>query len=250
MKEVFTTASDKAPPVVDRSTFQAQVDSLRVREKQHKKAGDAIAAARRRLPMVEVDGRTPLVGEQGEVALLDAFEGRRMLIAYYFMWHDGHVAADQCEGCALYTAQVRELSLLQSRDITYATFCQGPYEASARYRKFMGWDLPWYSVQGKSLETLLAGRRAHTMYLISYLRRESKVFETYWTTGRGVEVMGNNYALMDLTVYGRQEWWEDSPNGWPHDWRDDADNNPYRINGRPIVQWPRVRAGYSDGLGA
>lgn len=183
------------------------------------------------------------------MTLLDAFEDRQMLIAYYFMWHHGHSAADQCEGCTLYTTQVREVSFLQSRDITYATFCQGPFAASARYRKFMGWDLPWYSVQGKSLETLLAGRRAHTMYLICYFRQGSKVFETYWTTGRGVEVMGNNYSLMDLTVYGRQEWWEDSPDGWPHPWKDDDENNPYRIDGRPIVQWPRVRAGHPDDLG-
>ncbi|GFE81474.1 hypothetical protein GCM10011487_34740 [Steroidobacter agaridevorans] len=249
MKETSATASGKIPSVADRRTFQSQIDSLRIREKQHKKAGDAIAAARRRLPMVEVDGSTPLISDRGEMTLLDAFEGRRMLIAYYFMWHHGQSAADQCEGCALYTAQVREVSLLQSRDITYATFCQGPYEASARYRKFMGWELPWYSVQGKSLDALLAGRRAHRMYLICYLRQGSKVFETYWTTGRGVEVVGNNYSLMDLTVYGRQEWWEDSPEGWPQAWKDDENNNPYRVDGRPIVQWPRVRAGHSDDLG-
>jgi hypothetical protein len=79
-----------APKVVDRATFQAELDTLRVREKAHTHEGDAIAAARRRLPMVEVDGATPLIGERGAVTLLDAFEGRRMLIAYYFMWHTGH----------------------------------------------------------------------------------------------------------------------------------------------------------------
>lgn len=248
MKDKSTTAT-AVPPVTDRSSYQSQIDSLRIREKQHKKEGDALAAARRRLPMVEVDGTTSLIGERGPVTLLEAFEGRRMLVAYYYMWHHGHSAADQCEGCALYTAQVREVSLMQSRDITYATFCQAPYEESARYRKFMGWDLPWYAVQGKSLETLLAGRRKNVMYLICYLRQGSTVFETYWTTGRGVEVMGNNYPLMDLTVYGRQEWWEDSPKGWPQPWLDVEGNNPYRIDGRPIVQWPRVRAGFSDDLG-
>ncbi len=134
-----------APKIVDRATFQAELDALRVREKAHTREGDAIAAARRRLPMVEVDGATPLVGEHGAVILLDAFEGRRILIAYYFMWHAGAPAAEQCEGCTLYTAQVRELSFLHSRDVTYATICQGPYQESARYRDFMGWDLPWYS---------------------------------------------------------------------------------------------------------
>ncbi len=93
-----------APKVVDRSTFQAEVDALRIREKAHMKEGDAIAASRRRLPMVEVNAGTPLIHERGTVTLLDAFEGRRMLIAYYFMWHIGRPAAEQCEGCALYTA--------------------------------------------------------------------------------------------------------------------------------------------------
>jgi predicted dithiol-disulfide oxidoreductase (DUF899 family) len=99
-----------APKIVDRSTFQAELDALRVREKAHTREGDAIAAARRRLPMVAVDGATPLTGERGLVTLLDAFEGRRMLIAYYFMWHTGHPAREQCEGCTWVTSQVRELS--------------------------------------------------------------------------------------------------------------------------------------------
>jgi predicted dithiol-disulfide oxidoreductase (DUF899 family) len=143
----FMRDEPSAPAVVDRGTFQAELDALRVRQKAHTREGDAIAAARRRLPMVEVDGATPLIGERGAVTLLDAFEGRWLLIAYYFMWHTGHPAAEQCEGCTLYTSQVRELSFLHSRDVTYATFCQGPYEESVRYRDFMGWEMPWYSAQ-------------------------------------------------------------------------------------------------------
>jgi predicted dithiol-disulfide oxidoreductase (DUF899 family) len=234
-----------APKIVDRSTFQAELDALRVREKAHTKEGDAIAAARRRLPMVEVDAATPLIGDHGAVTLLDAFEGRRMLVAYYFMWHTGRPAREQCEGCTLYTSQVRELSFIHSRDVTYATFCQGPFEESARYRDFMGWEMPWYAVQD-SLDILLVGRRAGMMHIVCYLRRGSSVFETYWTTRRGVEVMGNSYALLDLTVYGRQERWEDSPAGWPK-WSKDTHN--YRIDGRPITQWSRLKAGHSDDLG-
>jgi predicted dithiol-disulfide oxidoreductase (DUF899 family) len=235
----------EAPKVVDRSTFQAELDALRVREKAHTTAGDAIAGARRRLPMVEVDGATPLIGERGAVTLLGAFEGRRLLIAYYFMWHTGHPAPEQCEGCTLYTSQVCELSFIHSRDVTYATFCQGPYEESARYRDFMGWEMPWYSAQ-YSLDTLLVGRRAGMMHIVCYLRQGSRVFETYWTTRRGVEVMGNSYSLLDLTVYGRQETWEDSPAGWP---QRPKDGHNYRNDGRPITQWPRLKAGYSDDLG-
>jgi predicted dithiol-disulfide oxidoreductase (DUF899 family) len=107
-----------APKVVDRSTFEAELDALRLREKAHSKEGDAIAAARRRLPMVAVDGATPLTSDHGPVTLLDAFEGRRILIAYYFMWHSGQPAPEQCEGCSFYTSQVRELSFLHSRDVT------------------------------------------------------------------------------------------------------------------------------------
>jgi predicted dithiol-disulfide oxidoreductase (DUF899 family) len=231
------------PAVVDRSIFQAELDALRVREKAHTREGDAIAAARRRLPMVEVDGTTPLIGESGALTLFDAFEGRRLLIAYYFMWYTGRPAAEQCEGCTLYTSQVRELSFLHSRDVTYATFCQGPYEESVRYRDFMGWEMPWYSAQD-SLDTLLVGRRVGMMHIVCYLRQGSRVFETYWTTTRGVEAMDNSNALLDLTVYGRQEPWEDSPTGWPQRWK-----NKYRTDGRPIVQWSRLKAGHSDDLG-
>jgi predicted dithiol-disulfide oxidoreductase (DUF899 family) len=234
-----------APKIVDRSVFQRELDALRLREKAHTREGDAIAAARRRLPMVAVDGATPLMSERGAVTLLDAFEGRRMLIAYYFMWRPGRPAPEQCEGCTWVTSQVRELSYIHSRDATFAVFCQGPYEESARYRAFMGWEMPWYSAQD-SLDTLLTGRRIGMMHIVCYLRRGSDVFETYWTTLRGVEAMDNNYRLLDLTVYGRQETWEDSPPGWPR--RSEGKQN-FRIDGRPIPQWSRLNAGYSDDLG-
>ncbi len=245
------------PAVADRAAFQAELDALRIREKAHTREGDAIAAARRRLPMVEVDAGVPLAGADGRVTLLEAFEGRRQLIAYHFMWHPGHPAAEQCEGCTWCASQVAELSYLHSRDITYAVFCQGPYDQSARYRDFMGWDMPWYSAQD-SLATLLAPpKRPGMMHLVCYLRDGEKVFETYWTTLRGVETMDNSYALMDLTVYGRQEPWEDSPPGWPQQRtyvRSDGGPPawppvPAWPGGRPIAQWPRLAAGRSDDLG-
>jgi predicted dithiol-disulfide oxidoreductase (DUF899 family) len=234
-----TDATDTpgTPVAVDRVTFQAELGALRVREKQHTREGDAIAAARRRLPMVEMGPTLTLIGPRGPVTLLDAFEGRRQLIAYYFMWQSGRPAAEQCEGCTLYTGQVRELSLLHSRDVTYATFCE-----------FMGWDMPWYSAQD-SLDALLVGRQIGKFHLVCYLRNGDRVFETYWTNGRGAETMDNNYALLDLTVYGRQESWEDSPAGWAHGWGKGGED-PYRTNGRPIAQWARLQAGRSDDLGA
>jgi predicted dithiol-disulfide oxidoreductase (DUF899 family) len=238
-----------APEIVDRVSFQAAVDALRVREKAHTHEGDRIAAARRRLPMVEMPATTPLVGARGPVPLLDAFEGRHQLIAYYFMWHPDRPASEQCEGCTWYTSQVGELSYIHSRDATFATFCQGPFRESVRYRDFMGWTMPWYSAQD-SLDVLLAGRRANRMYLTCYVQRDGRVFETYWTTIRGVEAMDNSYRLLDLTVYGRQETWEDSPRGWPQPWGPDSElGHQYRSNGRPLAQWSRLRDGRSDDLG-
>src|SRR5260370_15502640 len=233
------------PAVVDRATYQAELDQLRVREKAHTREGDAIAVARRRLPMVEVDSTIPLIGPHGPVTLLEVFEGRRLLIAYYHMWYTGRPAAEQCEGCTLYNGQVRELSYLHSRDVTYATFCQGAYEESVRYRDFMGWEMPWYSAQD-SLDTLLVGRQhsrsgdwVGRMHIVCYMRQGANVFETYWTTIRGVEAMDNSYRLLDLTVYGRQETWEDSPTGWPQRFED---NQNFPTNGRPTAQWSRRTA--------
>jgi predicted dithiol-disulfide oxidoreductase (DUF899 family) len=247
----------ETPPVTDRASFEAELKTLRLREKAHTREGDAIAAARRRLPMVEVDGSSPLTGPDGPLTLLNAFDGRRQLIAYYFMWHTGHPAAEQCEGCTWVTTQVTELSYLHSRDITFAVLCQGPYGESRRYRDFMGWDVPWYSAQD-SVDTLLVGRQAGLFHLVCYVRDDDdRVYETYWTTGRGAEAMDNSYRLMDLTVYGRQEAWEQSPAGWPQqssitrtsagapDWPPVSE----WPSGRPLAQWPRLDAGRSDDLG-
>jgi predicted dithiol-disulfide oxidoreductase (DUF899 family) len=243
------------PAIVGRAAFQAELDRLRAREKAHTREGDALAAARRRLPMVEVDASLPLTGPDGPVTVLEAFEGRRQLIAYYFMWHDGHPAAEQCEGCTWVTTQVSELSYLHSRDITYAVFCQGPYDQSARYRDFMGWDMPWYSAQA-SAGALLTGRQVGLFHLVCYLRDGDRVFETYWTTRRGAEVMDYGYSLMDLTVYGRQEAWEDSPAGWPQqctNTRTQAGPPAWTPvsqwpGGRPTAQWSRLAEGRSDDL--
>jgi predicted dithiol-disulfide oxidoreductase (DUF899 family) len=244
------------PAIVERATFESELDALRVREKAHTREGDAIAAARRRLPMVEVDPATALVGPGGPLTLLEAFEGRRQLIAYYFMWHAGRPAAEQCEGCTWVTSHIGELSYLHSRHITYAVLCQGPLEPSVRYRDFMGWGMPWYSALD-SVDTLLVGRRVGLFHLVCYLRDGDRVFETYWTAGRGAETVDYSYALMDLTVYGRQEPWEDSPPGWPQrctHTRTAAGAPAWPPisrwpEGRPIAQWPRIAAGRPDDLG-
>jgi predicted dithiol-disulfide oxidoreductase (DUF899 family) len=229
------------PEIVDRAAWNREIDELRQAEKEHMRAGDRLAAARRRLPMVEVDATLPLIGPDGPVPLLETFAGRRQLIAYFHMWHEGLPAADQCEGCTTFNGQVRELGFLHSRDITYATFCQGPFAASSRYRAFMDWDVPWYSL-GESKDALMAGRGR--FMLACYLRDGDRVFETYWTNGRGAEAMSNSHGLVDLTVFGRQETWEDSPAGWPQD----PEKIQLRTGGRPIFQWSRIAAGRADDL--
>jgi predicted dithiol-disulfide oxidoreductase (DUF899 family) len=236
-------AKTELPEIADRATFEAQLTELRAREKAHTREGDAIAAARRRLPMVEVDPNLELTGPNGPLTLLEAFEGRKQLLAYYFMWHPGHPAAGQCQGCTWCTTHVGELSYLHSRDITFAVFCQGPFEESIRYHDFMGWTMPWYSAL-PSLDELLVGRTTGMMHLVSYVRDDDRVYETWWTTQRGVEVMDNSYSLMDLTVYGRREDYEDSPAGWPQEW----EAGGLTANGRPISQWSRVEAGRADDL--
>jgi predicted dithiol-disulfide oxidoreductase (DUF899 family) len=161
----------------------------------------------------------------------------------------------------LFLSQAGELSYLHSRDITYAVFSQGrnvsfgladpqvSYDESLRYRDFMGWDMPWYSAQ-PSLDALLIGREIGLFHLVCYLRDGDRVFETYWTNRRGVETMDYSYALMDATVYGRQESWEDSPPGWPQQCSMRTDGGPpawppasEEWGGRPIAQWPRLDAG-------
>ncbi|MGN6674537.1 MAG: DUF899 family protein [Thermomicrobiales bacterium] len=235
------------PPIVDRDAWQEQIAELRKREKAHTREGDAIAAARRRLPMVEVDPAAPLIGASGAVTLLDAFEGRTQLFVSYHMWHTGRPAADQCEGCTFNTGHVLELGYLHSRDVTFAVFCEGPFEESNRYREFMGWAMPWYAVPEESLDRIAPG--GHFGMKACYLRDSDRVFETYWTTGRGCETLGNSYQMLDMTVYGRQEPWEDSPAGWPRRFDTNRGGNAFRLDGRPIAQWSRIAAGRSDDLG-
>ena len=199
--------------------------------------------------MVEVDAAIALVGPDGPLTLLDAFEGRRQLIAYYYMWYEGRPAPEQCEGCTWVTSQVERAGLPSFARHHLRGLVPGAVRREHPLPP-ISWaaDRPWYSAHA-SLDTLLVGaHRSGRFYLVCYVRDGDRVFETYWTTGRGVEVLDYNYALMDLTVFGRQEPWEDSPAGWPQPWQDEPAR--MRTNGRPIAQWSRLEAGRSDDLTA
>ncbi len=218
------------PRIVDGNEWHRLRQELLDREKAHMRAGDAVAAARRRLPMTPKEP-VELVGANGKVTLHDAFEGRKMLLAYLFMWNRGAPHHHQCEGCTHVISQVSTAvrAYLAQRDVTYAVFSRGPYEELARYRDFMGWTMQWYSTDraGDALATRTGGD------LRSFLSHEGKVFLTYETSGRGTECGLITLRLLDLTPYGRQETWEDSPEGYPQttagDW--------WERDGRPVAQW-------------
>lgn len=225
------------PHVVDRSSWEQARAELLAREKAHTRAGDALAASRRRLPMTRMAPIT-LVGQGGPVQLRDVFAGRRMLLVYHFMWHAGAPHDKQCPGCThtqvAMTDAVR--AYLADRDVGYAVFCAGAWPEIAAYRDFMGWSTPWYSCadSGAALPAIRNGGD-----LRCYLRDGDDVYQTYETTGRGVEAMLPTLKLLDFMVYGRRETWEDSPAGWP---REDEASAWWRRDGRPIAQWARINA--------
>ena len=226
-------AAPVLPPVVDRATWEVERDALLAREKAHTREGDALAAARRRLPMTLVPPVT-VTGAAGEVPLIDVFEGRRMLLAYFHMWHDGLPWPQQCEGCTFCASQIQRPEYLHSRDITLAIFCEGSYAESRPYADFMGYQTPWYSARDS---TALVCGRPFGFYACYVRDDDGNVFETYWTTDRGTEGPLWSYALMDMTVFGRQEAFETSPPDWP---RLPRGEHPWRVDGRPTAQWART----------
>ena len=232
--------SQAMPPVVDRATWRAARDEILTREKAHTREGDAIAAARRRLPMTLMPPVT-VAGPDGPIPLLEAFEGRRMLMAYFHMWHDAQQWENQCEGCTFSTCHMQMLDYLHARDVTYAVLCEGSYEESAPFREFMGYQWPWYSARDS--DPALVDGRGFGMIACYVRDDDGNVYETYWTTGRGVEALTTSYHALDMTVFGRQEAWEDSPQGWP---RLSQGQHPWRLNGRPTAQWSRTDAPVSS----
>jgi predicted dithiol-disulfide oxidoreductase (DUF899 family) len=235
------------PPVVDLATWQAARNELLVREKAHTHEGDAIAAARRRLPMVEFDGTVEVAGPDGPVPFLDLFQGRGELVVYKHMWHDGAPHQGQCEGCTVAAWHLKDADVyLNARGVSFAILTTGPWDEVASYVEFMGYTQPWYSVRG--VDAPVGGEMG---YLTCFLRDGDRVFLTYSTTGRGNEAAAGSFGLLDMTPYGRGEAWEVKlkPDGWPEGgspcwyWRSDADGNAtWGPTSRPVPQWTRPGA--------
>lgn len=213
-------ANKKAlPKIVSQKVWQAAHEKLLAKEKAATRKRDALAAERRRQPMVEIEKDYVFEGPDGKATLLDLFEGRRQLIVYHFMFAppvEGWPNAG-CPGCSLVADQITHLAHLYARDTSFALISRAPLANIQRYKKRMGWTLPWYSSNGSDFNTdfgLTTGG-GETFGLSVLLRDGDRVFRTYFTAGRGVETLGPVWTFLDLTPLGRQEEWEDSPEGWP-----------------------------------
>lgn len=246
-----TTPLPGRPPVVDLDTWRAAREELLVREKAHTREGDAIAAARRRLPMVEFDGAVEVVGADGPVPFLELFQGRDELVVYQHMWYDGAPPQGQCEGCTTTAWHLRDAVYLNARGVSFAFLTTGPWPEVAAFVDFMGYTQPWYSV--RDTPPPVGGAMG---YLSSFLRDGDRTFLTYSTTGRGTERANSAIGLLDMTPYGRGEAWEDKPEGWPEGdepcwyWRTDADGTAtWGPTGRPVPQWSRPGAAPVETLG-
>jgi predicted dithiol-disulfide oxidoreductase (DUF899 family) len=246
-----TTALPGRPAVVDLATWQAARDELLVREKAHTRAGDALAAARRRLPMVEFDGKVEVVGAEGPVPFLDLFQGRDELVVYKHMWYDGAPHQGQCEGCTISAWHLKDAVYLNVRGVSFAIVTTGAWDEVASFVGFMGYTQPWYSVRG--LEEPVGGEMG---CFTVFLRDGDRTFLTYSTTDRGTEPVDGVFALLDMTPYGRGEAWQDTPEGWPEGrnpgwfWRSDADGHGGGgPASRPVPQWTRPGATPEETLG-
>jgi predicted dithiol-disulfide oxidoreductase (DUF899 family) len=214
------------PEVVSQQDWEAARNELLVKEKQATRARDALAAERRRLPMTEVSADYEFEGPDGVVTLADLFEGRRQLILYHFWFPpDG----DPCGGCSMFTDQTGHLAHINARDTSLALVSRASQQEIERFKTRMGWSIPWYTVIGEEFQK--ARGTTEWFSLEVYLRDGDRVFLTYETRGRGVEALGSVWTFLDLTPLGRQEDWEDSPEGRPQ---------------TPRYQWWRLHDEYED----
>jgi predicted dithiol-disulfide oxidoreductase (DUF899 family) len=207
------------PQVVSAGEWQAAHEKLLAKEKEATRARDALAAERRRQPMVLMDKDYVFEGPDGNARLLDLFDGRRQLILYHFMFApdvDGWPEAG-CPGCSMFVDQIGHLAHLHARDTSFVLVSRAPLANIERYRERMGWSIPWFSSAGSDFndDFGVTTDQGETFGLSVFLREGDAVYRTYFTTGRGVEALGSVWTFLDRTSLGRQEDWEDSPAGYP-----------------------------------
>lgn len=202
------------PPVVDRAQWERAREDLLVLEKAETRAKDEASAARRRLPMVEVGAYT-FDGVDGPVRLVDLFDGHHQLVVQHFMFEPDWTAG--CPSCSNLADQLGPLAHLLAFDVTVARISRAPLDRLLAYNERMGWEPRWVSSEHSTFNldfgwTLDTGEVPGVSV---YLRDGDRVFQTYSTSGRGVESLSGLTGYLDLTPFGRQEDWEDSPAGWP-----------------------------------
>lgn len=198
------------PTIVSEQEWQQSHEALLAKEKEATRARDALAAERRRLPMMAFSADYEFEGRDGVVMLGDLFEGRTQLIVYHFWFPEG---GKPCTGCSMFADQVSELAHLHARDTTLAFVSTGPQAQLEQYKQRMGWEMPWYTVIGEEFQQ--ACGTSEYFALDVFVRDGDRVFLSYATTGRGVEALGSVWTFLDLTPLGRQEEWEDTPPGRP-----------------------------------
>jgi predicted dithiol-disulfide oxidoreductase (DUF899 family) len=200
------------PPVVDHAAWRKELDDLRAREKAATKELDAIAAQRRRLPMVRLPDYT-LTGAEGPVRLADVFDGRSQLIVYHHMWEPG--AEWQCGGCTSFTSSFTRLGFLDNYDARFVVVTQGRIEEALAYAERVGNTMTWYSNADSPFGADVDAPPGGVFALNVFLRDGDTVYRTWHTSGRGVEQLTYTFPLVDVLPYGRREEWQDSPEGWP-----------------------------------
>jgi predicted dithiol-disulfide oxidoreductase (DUF899 family) len=216
----MTTESQIAlPKVVSQAEWLAAREKLLAKEKKLTREHDKLAAERRRMPVVKIDTPYQFEGPSGPVSLIDLFEGRRQLILYHFMFAPGVEGwpSAGCSGCSMFVDQITDLAHLHARDTSLVLVSRAPLSQIMSYRERMGWNVPWYSSAGSDFndDFEVTTPQGETFGLSVFVRDGDTVYRSYFTSGRGVEALGSVWTLLDLTPYGRQEDWEDSPEGWP-----------------------------------
>jgi predicted dithiol-disulfide oxidoreductase (DUF899 family) len=207
------------PRIVAPAEWRTALGTLLDKEKAATRARDALAAERRRLPMVSIDKNYVFVGPGGKVGLLDLFEGRRQLLLYHFMFAPGvdDWPTAGCPGCSMFIDQVGHLAHLHARDTSFCLVSRAPLANIEQYRKRMGWSIPWVSSAESdfNVDFGVTTDEGETFGLSVFLQNGDSVYRTYFTSDRGVEALGSVWTFLDLTPLGRQEDWEDSPTGRP-----------------------------------
>jgi predicted dithiol-disulfide oxidoreductase (DUF899 family) len=214
-----TTAKKAMPPIVSAAEWQKAHEALLKKEKAATKAHDALAAERRRQPMVRIDKAYELEGPDGKSTLLDLFDGRDQLLLYHFMFAPGVHGWPEagCPGCSFFLDQIGDVAHLNARDVSFAVVSRAALANIEAYRKRMGWTLPWHSSAHSDFNADfgMTTPEGENHGLSVFLRDGWDIYRTYFATARGLELLGSTWSLLDITPYGRQETWEDSPAGWP-----------------------------------